>query len=175
MPDRDLAREYGRAVGYPSGFRTWVNGKPVTAALERKAVVKGIDHRRLLERLGIPVAPASINEAVAVMDRLPPLQRQQLVELGLAGVEEWDNDGSGMRKHLIPLWTVQDKWWWRQTFASGRPVMVEHRYVPGVGGAGDTPLRVSHYRDSDDARWAIDRYCVGQAFLTARTSCARKR
>src|SRR4051812_3426093 len=38
MPDRDLGEEYGGDVGYPSGFRTRVAGRPVAVRLERKAV-----------------------------------------------------------------------------------------------------------------------------------------
>jgi uncharacterized protein DUF4424 len=175
MPDRDLSQEYGRDVAYPSDFQTMVNGRPVKSQLERKALVQGRDHRALLEQLGIPIAPDSIEEAAAAMDRLPQGKRRQLRELGLVGVEEWAEPihGSKMKKHLVPLWTVRDVWWWHQIFPSQQKLSVEHRYAPGVGGESDTPLRIKQYRSSEDVRWLIDRYCIDQAFLAGLDRKAR--
>lgn len=167
MPPRRLSDEYGGDVAYPSGFRTTVNGRPVKIMLERKAVVNGTDFRAKLQALRIPVAPESINAATAAMDRLPPNQRAQLVRLGLAGEEEYDGDGKGMRKHLIPLWTVEDRYWWRQTFAPGREVKIDHRYVPGAGGSVDSLLAFPEYRDNPDRKAMIAEYCVDSAFLAA--------
>ena len=175
MPDRPLAAEYGTDVAYPSGFRTRVDGKPVKAALERKAVVKSVDRTALLRQLGIPVAPQSIAEATRVMDRLTAAEKRRLVSLGLAGEEEWDDDGKGMKRHLIPLWTVQEKYWWRQRFPAGRELVVHHRYVPGAGGTVDSML-ASEYRKVGDpeVREMIDHYCIDQAFLSAVAVRSRK-
>ena len=169
MPDRDLSQEYGGDVGYPSDFRTRVAGVPVKAGLERKAVVKGKDYTSLLKRLHIPIAPDSINDATAAMDRLPPVEKKRLQSLGLAGDEEYSTGTeSTMKHHLIPLWTVQDRWWWKQRFPAGRDLRADHRYVPGAGGSVDTLLRSPYVKDDDpDRRKLIARYCIEKDILAA--------
>ncbi len=166
MPPRSLSTEYGGDVAYPSDFRTSVDGRRVAAKLERKATIKGRDHRALLERFGIPVAPESINEATAAMDRLPPARQAELVRLGLAGQEEYDA-GQGMEKHLIPLWTVEDRYWWTQAFPAGRDVRIDHRYVPGAGGSVESLIAFPQYRDLPERRAMIADYCIDTAFITA--------
>lgn len=165
MPPRDLSQEYGNNIAYPSNFQTFVAGRRVTATLERKAMVGVTDHRAMLESMGVPVDPKTMIEATKVMDRLPSHQRAQLVKLGLAGEEEWDDSATGMVKHLIPLWTVQDVWWWNETFRAGRDVRIVHHYAPGTGGSTDTPLRYKNYRSNEEARRMIMRYCIDPPFL----------
>ena len=167
MPPRSMADEYGRDVAYPSDFRTFVDGKPVKAQLERKAAGKGKDYRARLEALAIPIAPDSINDAVKAMDRLPPARRAELIRLGLAGEEEWDDDGKGMKKHLIPLWTVEDRYWWRQVFPAGRDVRIDHRYVPGAGGSVESFVAYPQYRGTPEAKAMIAEYCIDGAFIAA--------
>ena len=174
MPDRNLASEYGGDVAYPSGFRTTVGGRPVTTRLERKAMVKGRDHSAVLARLGVPLAPDSINDSTRAMDRLTPADKRRLVALGLAGEEEYDDNGKGMQRHLIPLWTVQDRHYWTQRFPAGRDLNVDHRYVPGVGGSTDTPVAFKQFRHTEDSRWAIRRYCMDAAFIAAIDRVAGK-
>jgi len=170
MPDRDLSQEYGQDVAYPSDFRTRVAGAPVTTRLERRAVLKGKDYTGLLRQLGIPL----LDHPTRVMDRLPADQKQRLQALGLAGDEQYDDTGKGMQHHLIPLWRVQDKYWWRQRFPAGRDLIVEHRYVPGAGGSVQN-LLASEFRRSDDPdrRAMIARYCIDQAFLAAVARSAK--
>src|SRR5215208_3567934 len=169
MPDRDLSKEYGGDVGYPSGFRTRVAGVPVKSQLERKAVVKGKDHTALLKLLRIPIAPESINSATAVMDRLPTAEKKRLQSLGLAGDEEYSTGTElTMKHHLVPLWTVQDRWWWKQRFPAGRDLVVDHRYVPGAGGSVDTLLRSPYVKNDDpDRRKMIAHYCIEKDILAA--------
>jgi len=174
MPDRDLGEEYGGDVGYPSNFRTLVAERPVTATLERKAVVKGKDHSALLRQLKVPIAPDSINDATAAMDRLAPAQKKQLEALGLAGDEEYDNTGQGMKHHLIPLWTVKDSMWWKQRFPAGRDLVIEHNYVPGLGGSVESAIAFKQFRTTDDSRQMIKRYCIDSEFLAAVDRRSRK-
>jgi hypothetical protein len=170
MPDRDLSQDFGQETVYPSGFRTKVAGKPVEAKLERKAILKGKDHSGLLRQLRIPL----IDGSGKAMDRLPPAEKRRLVSLGLAGEEQWDDDGKGMKDHLIPLWTVKETYYWTQRFPAGRELMIEHRYVPGAGGSVDTVL-VSEYFKPDDPEVGamIARYCIDREFL-ARVERLRK-
>jgi hypothetical protein len=174
MPDRDLAEEYGGDVGYPSDFRTRVAGQLVKAKLERKAVVNGKDQTAVLRQLHVPIAPDSINDVTAAMDRLPDAQKKRLIQLGLAGDEEYDNDGKGMKHHLIPLWTVKDNWWWTQRFPAGRDLVVEHRYVPGVGGSVESAIAFKQFRTTPDTRQMIKKYCVDSDFLAAVDRLSRK-
>jgi hypothetical protein len=167
MPVRDLGEEYGGDVGYPSGFHTTVAGKPVKAQLERKAVVKGKDYTALLNQLRIPLAPGGIDDATKVMDRLPAAEKQRLVKLELAGGEEYSTGASPMRHHLIPLWTVQDRYWWKQTFPAGRDLVVDHRYVPGIGGSVDSAIAFKQFRRTEDTKQAIADYCMDQEFIDA--------
>jgi Domain of unknown function (DUF4424) len=167
MPPRDLGEEYGGDVGYPSGFRTSVAGKPVKAALERKAVVKGEDHTALLKHLRIPLAPDRIDEATRVMDRLAAADKKLLQTLELASDEEYSDGPGPMRHHLIPLWTVQDRYWWKQVFPAGKDLAVDHRYVPGVGGSVDSEIAFREFRKSEDTRQAIAYYCMNPEFIAA--------
>jgi hypothetical protein len=167
MPDRPMSDEYGGDVAFPSDFRTTVEGKRITTRLERKAIAKGKDQRALLAALGVPIAPPSINAATRAMDRLPAADKAKLIAAGLAGEEEWDDDGKGMKTHLIPLWTVQDRHYWTQSFPAGRAIRIEHGYVPGAGGSVATPFAVKSLRDTADGRWARDRYCPDDAFFAA--------
>jgi hypothetical protein len=167
MPTRSLSDEFGGDVAYPSDFRTSVDGRPVKPMRERKAVVGGKDYRATLEAMGVPVAPKSIMDAIKVMDRLPPARKAELVKLGLAGEEEWDNDGKGMKKHLIPLWSVADKYWWTQSFPAGRDVRIDHRYVPGAGGSVESGIAFPEFRDTPDTRAMIAEYCIDKDFIAS--------
>jgi hypothetical protein len=167
MPDRDLGEEYGGDVGYPSGFKTSVGGRPVAATLERKATVKDKDHSALLKRRRIPIAPENLDAATTAMDRLPATEKKRLVALGIAGDEEYDYDGRGMKHHLIPLWTVKDKYWWRQRFPAGRDLIVDHRYIPGVGGSVDSEVAFKEFRKTEDTKQAIAYYCMDAEFIAA--------
>jgi hypothetical protein len=174
MPDRDLGEEYGGDVGYPSNFHTSVGGRPVTAKLERKAVVTGRDHTALLRQLGIPIAPDSINTAIARMDRLPAVDKKRLVDLGLAGDEEYDDTGKGMKHHLIPLWTVKDSYYWTHRFPAGRDVVVDHRYTPGAGGSVESTIAFKQFRNTDDSKAVIREYCIDNEFIAAVDRLSRK-
>ena len=174
MPDRNLGKEYGGDVAYPSGFRTSVGGRPVAAKLERKALVDGRDHSALLGRMKVPIGPDSINDATRAMDRLPAADKKRLIAVGLAVEEEYDDSGQGMKRHLVPQWTVQDRYYWTQRFPAGRDVLVAHRYVPGVGGSVDTPVAFKQFRHTENSRWAIGRYCMDAAFIAAIDRVAGK-
>jgi hypothetical protein len=167
MPDRDLGEEYGEDVGYPSDFQTTVDGKPVSATLERKAMLKDKDYTELLTSLGIPIAPASIDDATKAMDALPASDKQRLQKLELAGDEEYSYGAEPMRHHLIPLWTVRDKYWWKQTFPAGRELKVDHRYIPGIGGSVDSEIAFKQFRDTEDTKQAIATYCMDRDFIAA--------
>ena len=168
MPDRDLREERGMDVAYPSGFETRVDERPVAMKVERKAVLAGIDRTALLA--GLRLAPDSDSEA---LDRLPAADKARLVKLGLAEPDEFDA-GKGLERHLAPIWTVQERWFWEQGFPAGRDLVVEHRYVPGTGGSVDAALGFPEFRASPEGRAMIRDYCADSAFLAGLERLRRR-
>jgi hypothetical protein len=168
MPDRDLAEEYFRDVAYPGDFRTRVDGRPVTMAVERKAVLGGVDRTTLLASLGL--TPDSESEA---LDALPADAKKRLVQARLAEADEYDA-GRGWERHLVPAWTVRETWHWEQVFPAGRDLIVEHAYAPGTGGSVDTPLSIPGFRSSPEGREMIARHCIDSAFLGGLDRLARR-
>jgi hypothetical protein len=168
MPDRDLAEERLGDVAYPGRFRTAVDGRPVKMAVERKALLGGVDHTSLLATLGLD--PKSGQDA---LDRLPDAAKQRLLKLGLVDTDEFDA-GRGWERHLAPLWTVKETWHWEQVFPAGRDVAVEHAYVPGTGGSVDSPLSIPGFRASPEGRKMIADHCIDSAFLAGVDRLARR-
>ena len=159
MPDRDLDEMYNSDTNYPGGFRTLVDGRPVTTRVERRALLNGVDHTALLESMGIPARtgdPAS-DVLPDALRRLPPASRRRLSTLGLIG------DDGGWR----PLWTVRETYYWEQVFPAGRDLRVQHSYSPGTGGSVTVALASPEFRASPEGRDEQRRYCTDRAFLAA--------
>ena len=163
MPDRDLFAANYQDVAFPSGFRTLVEGRPVAMQVERKAMLKGRDVTAVLAALKVPIGGG---KAGAALDALPRAERDRLLRLGLAQIDEYDA-GRGMEKHLIPAWTAKETWYWRQTFPAGRDLHVEHSYAPGTGGSVGTLLVSRTARAGPDGRRMIADYCIDSEFLAA--------
>jgi hypothetical protein len=168
MPDRDLTEAHFSDVAYPEDFRTMADGRPVAMAVERKARLGAADRTAALAQFGL--APESDGEA---LDALPEAQRERLLKLGLAAVDEYDN-GKGWEKHFVPAWTVAETWHWEQIFPAGRDLIVEHVYTPGTGGSVGTALADRDFRASPEGRRMIAEYCVDSAFLAGVDRLARR-
>jgi hypothetical protein len=168
MPDRDLTEAHFRDVAYPQDFRTTVDGRSVAMAVERKALLAGADRTAALAQLGLD--PDSDGKA---LDARPEAQRAQLLKLGLAVVDEYD-DGHGWEKHLVPAWTVKEAWHWEQLFPAGRDLAVEHVYTPGTGGSVGSGLAMAGFRSSPEGRRMIADYCVDVSFLAGVDRLARR-
>ena len=168
MPDRDRTEAHFSDVAYPEDFRTLVDGRPVTMAVERKARLGGADRTAALAEFGL--APESEGRA---LDALPEAQRERLVKLGLAAIDEYD-DGGGWEKHYVPAWTVGETWHWEQVFPAGRDLVVEHSYTPGTGGSVDAALGFPEFRASPEGRAMIRDYCVDPAFLAGLDRLRRR-
>jgi Domain of unknown function (DUF4424) len=170
LPDQDLAEDREGDVAYPSGFSTRVDGRPVAMRVERKAVLKGADRTAELRRLGLPITGEGAGDALG---RLPKTEQARLLAAGLADVDEYDA-GRGWERHLVPMWTVKETWYWEQVFPAGRALAVEHRYKPGAGESVGTPLTVAGFRASPEGRSTIARYCLDDAFLAGVDRLARR-
>ena len=143
-------------------FKTVVDGKPVTAELEQKALVNGADYTGWLKARGVPLAPY-LDGTRAALDKMSPEDKARAVALNLAIPEEYDQ-GQGMETHLSPAWTMKATYHWMQTFPAGREVKIEHSYRPSVGGSAGTGVG-SPYASPDDASVYAGRYCIDQAFM----------
>jgi hypothetical protein len=168
MPDRDLREERETDVAYPSGFETRVDGRPVTMKVERKIVAGGVDRTALLAQLGLRSDSGS-----EALDRLKPADKARLVKVGLAEADDHDA-GRGLERHLAPIWTVKETWYWEQAFPAGRDLAVEHRYVPGAGGSVDAALGFPDFRATPDGRAMARDYCVDPAFLAGLDRLRRR-
>ena len=120
------------------GFSTLVDGKPVAAQVEQKALKNGVDQTAYLRSLGIPLAPhlSSTND---VLDRLPQATKDALVARRLAVIDEYSTVvDKPLEKHWEATWTLKTTYFWRQTFPAGQVLDVQHRYTPSVGETAGT-------------------------------------
>lgn len=148
-------------------FHTLVDGRPVTAEVERKALVGERDVTARLESLGVPLAP-HLEATWEALDALPAATREALEREDLVMVEEYDQgDGRGMVKHYMPHWRLKTTYHWEQTFPAGRELAVEHRYQPAAGQSAGTSIGSPWSSGEAWYRDYLRRYCVDDHFLAA--------
>jgi hypothetical protein len=148
------------------GFTTTVDGQPVTAEVEQKALKGAADVTARLRALGVPLAPHQ-RATWEAMDALPQADRDALVRDELAFIQEYDQgDGKGMQQHLFPLWKLTTIFHWEQNFPAGRELAVEHRYKPAAGASAGTSVG-SPYADQNEPynTQFLQRYCVDDYFV----------
>jgi Domain of unknown function (DUF4424) len=146
------------------GFATLVDGKPVAAQVEQKAIKRGVDETAYLKSLGVPLAPhlASTN---AALDRLPQPVKDALVAKGLAVIDEYGDSETTIKKHWEATWTLKTTYFWRQTFPAGREIVVEHSYTPSVGESAGTEWGSPYYAKQPAYAQQRAHYCIDDAFL----------
>lgn len=154
-------------------FHTRVDGQPVKARVEQKAVdAKGVDRTALLKSLGVPIAP-HLQAVRDALDHLPPGPRAKLRALDMTVDDDFDA-GKGQEHHLAPHWTLKTTYYWEQVFPAGRELHVEHHYKPSVGGTSGTGLESPEYRASKDFRTYQADYCLEPSFLAAVDTAKRR-
>jgi len=137
------------------GFSTKVDGKPVTAQVEQKAIATdGVDRTAWLLANHIPLAVhlGGVDEALRA---LPKARRDEAVRLGL-----YDPDQGG-------VWVLKTTYHWLQTFPAGRPIVVEHAYTPSVGATVATSVGTEYGAEIKD------RYCVDKALTDTVVRAAK--
>lgn len=109
-------------------FKLWVDGRPAQYKREVRAVIGKNDATSILNQLHIDIASLGqyhwrSNGGPIFPDiaRLGNSDRSRLTSLKLI-----DEDAA-------PLWTVQKKYYWSQTFPAHRTVHIRHEYTPVVG------------------------------------------
>jgi hypothetical protein len=148
------------------GFSTLVDGKPVAAQVEQKALKDGVDQTAYLRSLGVPLAP-HLQSTDDALDRLPQAARDELVAKNLAIVDEYGDSDNTVHKHWVATWTLKTTYFWRQTFPAGRVLDVQHRYTPSLGESAGTAWGSDAL--AKDASYAGRRahYCVDDDFLNS--------
>jgi hypothetical protein len=109
-------------------FKLWVGGSPAQFLTEVRATIRGHDVTTLLHSFHIDVATfghySERTESSADLDRLTPTQRDHLLALKIVELEG---------KFLVPLWMVQKKYHWTQSFPAHSTVHIRHEYTPWLG------------------------------------------
>ncbi len=154
------------------GFVTTVDGQPVQAQLEQKALKNGADITAYLNGLGVPLAP-HLQSTNAGLDKLPKATQDALVANGLAIPDDYDA-GHGMEHHLSASWTLKTTYYWRQTFPAGKSITVEHNYTPSVGGTAGTEWGEPTFVGSGLYTQGRQKYCIDDAFLAAAAQAKAK-
>jgi hypothetical protein len=146
-------------------FTTTVDGKPVKAQAEQKAMDQnGVDHTAYLLGIGVPLDNTNVQATDDALNRLPKAQQDAVVKLGLAASPD---EGIGVSHKLSARWTLKTTFFWQQTFPAGRAVIVEHNYTPSVGQSFDFGWGVrskAHWLDDPADR---KDNCVDDAFVAA--------
>lgn len=146
-------------------FSTTVDGVPVKAEVQQRVSALGVDQTELLKSLGIPLAP-QLPAARDALDKLPPEKWDELIHLGLAAPDEFDQ-GKGWEKHLTPMWQLSTAYFWRQTFPAGEKLIVEHRYKPSVGMTAGVSFATEDSREEPWFQGYAHKYCIDKSFLDA--------
>ena len=146
-------------------FSVEVDGKPVEPPLEQKAFAVGLDVTAALVAAQVPLNPyaEAVNEAI---ERLPDATKSDWVARGILQREAWD-DGSGMKEHHVPIWSMTSTYWWRMNFPGGEAVEVRHRYQPSVGGTVGVAFMEDGKAKGETYESYRTRYCVDDSFARA--------
>ena len=176
MPDVDYSD--GNNIAVPDdesdnflGFRTTVDGAPVKAEVEQKAIVAGKDVSARLKALAIPLMPRA-KKTHAALDALPKDKQTQLEAEKIVRAEDFDQ-GKGMEHHIAPEWTLKQTYFWKQTFPAGREIAIEHRYRPSVGGTVQTSV-LDKSADAATKRDYRARFCADADFVKSVAAMTRK-
>lgn len=146
------------------GFKTTVDGHPVATQVEQRVIAVGLDRTQYLRSLGIPLAPqlAATDKA---LDALPDDKKAEVVALGLGEIVEYDDTGTGMKKHLEARWGLNTTFYWQQTFPAGKVTTVQHQYTPSVGSSAQTSLGDPNVAKESWYTDYLRKYCIDKDFL----------
>ncbi len=163
-PDLNVAVPTDDPVNFV-GFKTLVDGKPVTTQVQQRASALGVDQTALLKSLNVPLAP-QLQATGQALDALPRDKWDNLVKLGLASIDQYDI-GKGMEDHLTPLWTLSTDFYWEQSFPAGKTVTIEHDYSPSVGSTAGISFGSPESRKEQWFKDYVNKYCIDSNFLAA--------
>ncbi len=132
------------------GFKLLIDGKPVAATAEVRAVQNGRDVTAQVLAAGAPLL-VSIGGGYDKMQKLSKAQRALLAKAGLVDPDDTD---------LHPKWTTTTKYWWKMHFPAHGTVSVDHTYQPVTG---QTFFTTSALSDKEQAADYAKNYCIDAA------------
>ena len=146
------------------GFAADQDGKPVETSLQQRVTVAAVDMTADLKKYNIPFLPLS-DKTIAALDALPADAQNDLMAKGLVIGEEYDV-GKGMEKHMRPMWTLSQVYYWNTTFPAGSDVKVHHSYKPSVGGT----VAIIFLDENDEAKGEtynsyVKKYCIDDSIV----------
>jgi hypothetical protein len=132
LPKLDLDTMQDSEIGWPSsnqtdptGFTVKVDGVAVKPKLEAKATLGGKDVTQQLKSAGVPI----VYPFGDFWDRVKKIKKAEIDKLAKAGlVDVFDGQ-------VRPKWTLENAYYWEQTYPPGKIVAVEHEYAPVNGGS----------------------------------------
>lgn len=146
------------------GFEVSQDGKPVDAELQQQATISNVDLTGELNAENIPLMPVA-DATSAALSRLGPQALERFKGLGLIRVEQWD-DGSGMKDHIIPQWTLKSVYWWKTIYPANSDVIVKHSYTTSVGGTVDVTYLDENGQPSGERFNEYEkRYCLDDSMV----------
>jgi hypothetical protein len=157
--DRDEPRFWGDPVS-DLKFKTSVDGRPLALQVIEQAFFKGRDVSVRLSALHIPLNCFAEGFNAAI-NRLPEADRDRLEADGLIR-----NNGLSDDPTWVALWALRTTLTRDQTFPARKTVVVEHEYVPIVGGSVGTVLN-PQLRTQADSDFTEERrkYCIDDDWL----------
>lgn len=134
LPDLDLSRGSTEPNwAFPSrnqdflNFKLWVNDRPLTPTLERRAFHQGKEVTRELEAAGaLDMGPWKAGDYDEQAKALSASALERLRRVGL--IQEGEDQNT-------PQWLLRTRYFWKQIFPAGEDVRVRHVYKPFVGSA----------------------------------------
>ncbi len=153
-------------------FKASQEGQPISVNLEQRAFALSLDVTADLKAAGIPLTPFG-EKVEAALGKVDPATAKDWVSRGIVIEEEFD-EGSGMKKHLTPYWTLKSAYWWKTVFPAKADVKVSHEYKTGMGGTVGMSFLGDDGMPGGD-RWSEyeTKYCVDEDFRKAVTKAIK--
>lgn len=149
------------------GFSVHSEDVAITPELMQRATAFGIDVTADLKAHGIALNPFA-RDGFNALAALDPATLGDWTARGIVMDDVYD-DGSGMKSHPTPIWTLHSEYWWRMTFPAHAKVSLGHAYTPSVGasvGLGFlSPPDVS--ADNPQRTAYVEKYCIDDGFMRA--------
>jgi len=161
LQDRDIAVPTDDPFNM-LGFKTSINGRPVTTQVEQRAFAAGVDRTADLRALGVPLA-SHLDSTNDALNGLPQDKRDELVKMNLAAYDP----SSGSARRLSARWTLQTTFHWQTIFPAKKETVIEHRYKPSVGGSAATALGAASARGEQWYEQIVQKYCVEPNIINA--------
>ncbi|UVC10067.1 DUF4424 domain-containing protein [Rhizobium sp. TH2] len=146
------------------GFSVTQDGADLKPSLQQRIYVGDLDMTDAINAESLPMNPQS-QAAREALKKLPPETIEDLLTRGLVIPDIYD-DGSGMKKEYVPMWTLKSAYYWKTSFPTGKDIKVSHRYRPSVGGTvATTFLDENNEPKGERFEEYKKKFCVDDSFV----------